>query len=259
MLKIRTLLASLMLFTLTFLTAQDISGVWQGVSYITSGTNYYVLTLTLQQSGNNLTGSGLTKSVISPNYAIQTVAGTINANAFTFADQAIIEQLGGGWCMRVGTLTFDPNLEKLSGIVETRICGATSITMELYRLKIFADTVICTAKTVAIRATGKNLRWYADSTKTRLIHTGDSISPYINRDTTFYVTQSLYNTESPVVPITIRFDRHYNVSQTLKICTGQSVTVGDTIYRTNGTYIKKLFSKKGCDSIVTTNLTLLPT
>ena len=45
-------------------------------------------------------------------------------------------------------------------------------------------------------------------------------------------------------------------TQTLSICNGQSVAVGDTIYKTSGIYVKKLLSTEGCDSIVTTNLTV---
>ena len=256
MIKIRTILASFMVFTAFFLAAQDLTGLWQGVSYVKNSTNYYILTLNLQQSGSIITGTGLTKSVTNNNYAIQTVKGTVSDNIFTFADQAIIESVSSGWCMRYGSLTYDPALEKLSGDVQSTNC--LIISMELYRLKIFTDTLICNAKNVAIRATGKNLRWYADSTKNMLIYSGDAINPLITKDTTFYVTQTLYNTESPVVPINIRLTNSSNATQNLKICTGQSVMIGDTIYKTSGTYTKKLMARNGCDSTITTQLTVFP-
>ncbi|ASS50567.1 MAG: hypothetical protein A3D31_13465 [Candidatus Fluviicola riflensis] len=48
-------------------------------------------------------------------------------------------------------------------------------------------------------------------------------------------------------------------TQTLTICAGESVTVGDSVYSTSGTHITTLSSVvSGCDSTVTTNLTALP-
>jgi gliding motility-associated-like protein len=49
-------------------------------------------------------------------------------------------------------------------------------------------------------------------------------------------------------------------TQTLSICFGQSVTVGTTIHNTSATYIDTLVNAgvNGCDSVVTTNLTIKP-
>ena len=46
-------------------------------------------------------------------------------------------------------------------------------------------------------------------------------------------------------------------SQTLSVCDGQSVTVGTNTYNTSGTYTDVLMAANGCDSTVTTNLTVL--
>src|SRR3989338_7857352 len=45
-------------------------------------------------------------------------------------------------------------------------------------------------------------------------------------------------------------------TQTLTICAGESVTVGDSVYSTSGTYMTTLASVDGCDSTVTLNLTV---
>ncbi len=45
-------------------------------------------------------------------------------------------------------------------------------------------------------------------------------------------------------------------NQSFTICSSQSITVGDTTYRTAGTYLKKLKTTEGCDSVVTTKLTI---
>jgi gliding motility-associated-like protein len=44
--------------------------------------------------------------------------------------------------------------------------------------------------------------------------------------------------------------------QNITLCVGQSVAVGDTIYRTSGKYVKKIASFFGCDSVITTNVIL---
>lgn len=46
-------------------------------------------------------------------------------------------------------------------------------------------------------------------------------------------------------------------NQDVRLCNGKSLTVGDTIYKTEGTYFKKLHTYTGCDSLVTTNLKLI--
>ncbi len=45
-------------------------------------------------------------------------------------------------------------------------------------------------------------------------------------------------------------------SQTISICSGQSITVGTNTYTTGGTYTDVLTAINGCDSTVTTNLTV---
>ncbi|MFA5781945.1 MAG: choice-of-anchor tandem repeat GloVer-containing protein, partial [Bacteroidales bacterium] len=47
-------------------------------------------------------------------------------------------------------------------------------------------------------------------------------------------------------------------TQSPTVCAGQSVTVGSNTYTTSGTYTDVLTSYQGCDSTVTTNLTVLP-
>jgi gliding motility-associated-like protein len=47
--------------------------------------------------------------------------------------------------------------------------------------------------------------------------------------------------------------------QSVSICVGQSITVGNNTYTSAGIYVDTLSSSFGCDSIVTTTLSLLPT
>ncbi|MFH1319988.1 MAG: T9SS type A sorting domain-containing protein [Bacteroidota bacterium] len=58
--------------------------------------------------------------------------------------------------------------------------------------------------------------------------------------------------------VTILLNEMKRSSQTLVVCTGQSVTVGSSTYTTSGIYLDILTSSLGCDSIVTTDLTVNP-
>ena len=255
MTKRRLTLMPLLFFCTSYLFAQDLSGLWQGVSYVDrANPRYYIFVLNLTQTGNIISGTSEVREVGTNYGGIQRVAGSVSNNVLTIKDVEVLEKTlparDTGLCWRSGTLTFEPTRERLSGLLSST-CG--DIRAELYRLKIFTDTIICNPKNVSIRATGQNLRWYQDSLKQTLIYAGDAINPSVTRDTTFYVTQTLYNTESPVVPITIRI-KNYNQSQRFKLCEGQSVAVGDTVYKTSGVYTKRLASINGCDSLITTNL-----
>ena len=45
-------------------------------------------------------------------------------------------------------------------------------------------------------------------------------------------------------------------SQNIVICEGESFLVGDTTYKTTGTYLKRIKRNGLCDSLITTNLTV---
>lgn len=59
---------------------------------------------------------------------------------------------------------------------------------------------------------------------------------------------SLFNLPNPCAPT--------NFSQTLTLCAGQTVTVGLNTYNSTGIYTDILSKVNGCDSIITTNLTV---
>lgn len=85
-----------------------------------------------------------------------------------------------------------------------------------------------------------------------------------------------FQTDSKILIVGHSYDSNYNFdfalarfhndtcpsvsfAQSLTICSGQSISVGSNTYNSNGIYIDTLISLlTGCDSIVTTNLTVLP-
>jgi Ig-like domain CHU_C associated len=242
------------------LSAQDLTGIWQGVLYQVNSTGiyYFVYTFNIQQTGNNVNSTSYATAYGSPYYAYYTTVGSVNNNILTFNDVAITESQappGNSWCMKYGDLTFDPAKEKLYGTAQG-LESCPPFEIELYRLTIKADTNHCAPKNVPIVATGQNLRWYADKNKQTLLASGGSFTPFVSQTTTYYVTQTIYDTESPVVPFKINVFSTPIKTQSVKICEGQSLVVADTVYKTTGIYTKKLKTNFGCDSLINTTLTV---
>jgi len=85
-----------------------------------------------------------------------------------------------------------------------------------------------------------------------------------------------FQTDSKILIVGHSYDSNYNFdfalarfhsdtcpsvsfAQSLTMCSGQNISVGSNTYNSNGIYIDTLISLfTGCDSIVTTNLTVLP-
>ena len=49
-----------------------------------------------------------------------------------------------------------------------------------------------------------------------------------------------------------------SISQSLTICSNETYNIGDNIYNLSGNYIDTLISNFGCDSIIYTNLSVIP-
>jgi hypothetical protein len=74
---------------------------------------------------------------------------------------------------------------------------------------------------------------------------------------TYTVTDA--NNCSITVTITVTQPAAIVASQTITLCSGQSLSIGSNTYTTSGTYIDVLQSQvNGCDSTLTTELTILP-
>lgn len=59
------------------------------------------------------------------------------------------------------------------------------------------------------------------------------------------------------IPITVTGGSNVNITQNPNICTGQTYTLpGGTVVSTSGTYVDTVSAASGCDSIITTNLTV---
>lgn len=83
------------------------------------------------------------------------------------------------------------------------------------------------------------------------IHTYNTNGTYIDVLTNSGGCDSMVTTNLTIKP-------NSTFTQTLSLCSGESITVGSHTYTTGGTFTDVLTAANGCDSTVTTNLTVKP-
>lgn len=186
-------------------SAQDISGYWQGVLYqeFPGNTVYYPYSMSLQQTGTDVTGISEIRWATEPMYyGIMSLTGQFDGSLFTFQEQAILDQNpnpAAYWCIKNGELLYDQVQQTLEG--PWYAPGCYPGTVELHRLALASDTIFCLGDVVRLEVTGIGIRWYADSTLQDLLASGNVFFPNITATTVFYVTQTHYGTESPAFPV----------------------------------------------------------
>ncbi|SOD79257.1 T9SS type B sorting domain-containing protein [Spirosoma fluviale] len=190
--------------------AQNMSGFWLGVTYPANPNQaVYNYTMTLTQMGTTLSGTAQTADPQLPFGGLAYIAGQVTGSSVKFSES---DQQGNtavkNICFWRGTMTYNPTEESLTGTYENIVNGTTCLDasngkVELYRIVLKSGTTYCKGKPVNLVITGKNIRWYSSAAKTSVLATGNSFSPQITQTTTFYVTQTLYNNESPPVPVTV--------------------------------------------------------
>ncbi|MCO5231422.1 MAG: gliding motility-associated C-terminal domain-containing protein [Chitinophagales bacterium] len=96
---------------------------------------------------------------------------------------------------------------------------------------------------------------------TRTICTGQSIT--IGSNT--YSQQGLYTDTlhsvfgcDSIIKLRLMVQDVITFSQSVNVCQGDSIVIGGNVYKTTGTYIDTLVSSGGCDSVVTTKVTIRP-
>lgn len=241
--------------------AQDISGFWQGVFYQPSGgpSTYYPASMELKQVGTDVTGVETTQLPNgSPAFIKINLKGTFINDTLRYTVSGIITQVSPGglyyWCTySVGVLAYDAANEKLKGITDAVGCAGPG-SAEFWRLRVLSDTVFCEGGKVDLRVSGNDVKWFSNFPATNQINRGNTYAPTITSSTTYYLTQTHYNTQSPAIAVRVTIKpRTYGViNQT--ICDGQSF-MG---HRAAGKYVDTLVSSSGCDSIRTVNLTVTP-
>ncbi len=193
---------------------QDISGFWQGVLYQPNGqVGYYRFSMDLSQSqiDNSISGKSRIEIVDNPSFGVMSLIGTFDTlnNRFSFQETVIDTQLivnFPGWCIKSGNLIYDSLIEKLEGPWTGTFIGGTCEpgNIELWRLRIISDTIFCENEPIELEVTGQDVKWYSDIQLTNLIWTGNVFTPNITSTTTFYITQTHYNTQSPAIAIHVK-------------------------------------------------------
>ncbi len=74
---------------------------------------------------------------------------------------------------------------------------------------------------------------------------------------TFVRKVSLTNVCDSTVTLILKVNPVGKYEQTIALCKGDSLAVGDTTYRTAGTFIRNVVRSTGCDSVVTTHLSIV--
>jgi gliding motility-associated-like protein len=203
-------LTLLLILSAAFSQAQNVAGVWLGVTYPANpnqATYNYIMTLT--QTGNTLGGTAQTANPNVPFSGVAYISGQISGSALQFSEA---DQNGStavdNVCFWRGTMTYNAVDESLIGTYGSIVNGTTCIDasggkVELYRIVLKSGATFCKGSPVNLMVTGKNIKWYASAAKTNVLATGNTYRPNITQTTTFYITQTLYQNESPAVPITI--------------------------------------------------------
>lgn len=194
---------------------------------------------------------------------IDTISGAL-IDSFPTNFQVLYLKINNGYLYGIGTNSNSTQLykfEKASGIVVDSIswcapggAGFVFINNHIWALGTnqifeFGRSPICQMET--------NIRRI---TSTLAICQGETVTigSHIYSSTgTFIDTLSAYTGCDSIITTYLTVDSTYNIINTDTIGHGQSVMVGSHVYDSTGTYTDTLKAINNCDSIITTNLTVL--
>jgi gliding motility-associated-like protein len=189
---------------------QEFTGNWQGTNYSpgSATTEYWPVSLTLSQNNTSLEGTMHFSARDMPQYYVTfAVKGhTTGPDSFWLDLNTIVDENKetdeNVWCVGSGNFTLDRSSGKFNGVIDFTNCPFKGQT-ELFRLELTSDKSYCSMETADLHVTGSNVKWYADQRKSNLLAEGNSYRTTLTESTVFYVTQTHYDTESPVLPIEI--------------------------------------------------------
>ncbi len=116
---------------------------------------------------------------------------------------------------------------------------------------------ICSGNSATLSATGSGtLGWYEDASGTVYLSGGNSFTTgALTSDTTFYVQDSTCSA-GPLTAISIHINQPASYSQNITLCPNETLTVGNSVYNSAGTYTDVLSTISGCDSTVTSTISI---
>ncbi|WP_221393034.1 gliding motility-associated C-terminal domain-containing protein [Dyadobacter sp. NIV53] len=190
-------------------SGQDLSGYWQGMDFgpRPNAVTFWPTTMELTQNGNTINGNCFQQVTSqTPYFVLWNISGaSVNMNA----GEMVFSQITGMHiadfallCYSKFSFTYYPEEERILGMREFD-CGM-KLTMDLYRLRLKTRDTYCAGEMATMEVTGKDVRWYPDIQKSKLLHSGNSYETQVTRTDTFYVTQTFHDTETPPVPVIIK-------------------------------------------------------
>jgi len=225
------------------------------------------------QFSNNSTSLGGTDGFI----GLYNYDGTYNEH-FTFGGQAndfvsdfVIR--GNGEIISTGGFSSIVDFDPSSGVVNIFSSGGLDgflwsvfVCVNPYLKSIHVEKdMLCFGERVMIEITEGYLNdatqwsWQRDSCENITFASGDLLNVRVPRNTIFYVKGfggCISNDSCSAIPIKVFTDTlNYQYE---KLCEGDSIVIGNNVYRSQGLFIDSLLSVSGCDSVVVLEIELFP-
>ena len=188
-----------------------------------------------------------------------TVGGTTHTTAGTFTD--VLTAANGCDSTVTTNLTVSP---AITGSQTLTVCAGGSVTVggtthtttgtftDVLTAANGCDSTVTTNLTVSPAITGsQTISLCSGGSVTVGTTTHNTSGTYVD------VISAMNGCDSTVTTVLI-INTTITTSQTLTVCSGGSVTVGSNTYSTSGVYTDTFTAIGGCDSTVTTNLTVSP-
>lgn len=189
---------------------KDLTGYWQGMEHDTNSVSRPSPTsLTLVQNGTILTGyfyqSAFFSDSINVTFAIEN--GQVHNQEGSFEIHTPIRQQGPpGWCTGELVFSYDATRQRLLMRATYRESSCAPSIVELYRPTLKARQPFCPSEPKDLYVFGFDTHWYADAQRQVFLYQGNAYQPQLESTTTFYITQMLYGSETPAVPVVIMVD-----------------------------------------------------
>jgi hypothetical protein len=159
--------------------------------------------------------------------------------------------------------TFNqPNL--ITGSQSFSVCFGETVTVgtSVYSTSgTYTNTLVAANGCDSILTTVLEVRPQIVSTQTINLCAGESFTVGANTYSSTGVYTDIFAAADgcdSVVTTNLIVSPVYSITQNLTLCFGETATVGTNTYTVSGVYVDELTSINGCDSTITTNLSILP-
>jgi uncharacterized delta-60 repeat protein len=185
--------------------------------------------------------------------------GTLD-NTYYHHESEPIEDIRSRLVQPDGKIIISGNFTSYNGTGRHRICRVLPCTVPT--VSTSANLSICGSGAVVLSGSvsAGSVKWYADSVNLVPIATGSLFStPILTTTTTYYVEGADYYCRSKRIPLRVTVLQPSYATKSFTMCSGSAISVGNHTYSSSGLYVDTLLNYLGCDSIISTQLTLSDT